>query len=385
MENYIEIAIAVNFAATLILPMFLTLLKTPETPATALTGFKVIKNVLASLCYVAAVYDACLFFISKTGQHQLMNDFALPTVFYFIVISILISTWRILHVEKRNLIFLSHNAAIGTVVTAAYVIGSLVYNSGQDYFSYEHFIAYDSSTYGYTICCLQSILLIITVVCYGFYTAVLAYKAHKKSMELLPEEMKRGIDNMNRIAALVGFYFLLIIGDAIFTSVEYDVFLLMFDPFIVILIAIETLNGFTTYKKYEEELEKKRMLEQMADRDKVFMNALKDWVDNKRYCDGSLSVYDVARELGVSYGYMNNYFKNIVHIPFRTWRIGLRIDEAKRLMSDKDNNYSIGDIAAIVGYNDRANFYRHFKDYEDTTPEEYRKSSMKSQKNNTNE
>lgn len=380
MEEYIGAAVAVNFTSALIVPMFLILLKTPETPEMALTGFKVIKKVLASLCFVGAIYDACLFFFSKTGQSQLMNDFALPTVFYFIVISILFSTWQILHVEKRNIMFLVHNAAIGVATTTAYLIGIALYSSPYPFISFEHFIAFDSSTYGYTICCIQSVLLLITVVFYGPYTAYLAYKAHKESMELLPEEMKRGINNMSRIAVLVGIYFIMILGDMVFQSPSYDIFLLVCDPIIIILIAIETLNSFATYKRYEEELEKKRMNEQMADRDKVFMKALNEWVENKRYCDGTLSVYDVARELNVSYGYMNNYFKNIVHVPFRTWRIGLRIDEAKRIMVEEDNSYSISDIASRVGYNDRANFYRHFKDYEDSTPEEYRKRAMKSKK-----
>lgn len=358
--------------------MFLILLKTPETPETALTGFKVIKKILASLCFVGAFYDICLFFFSKTGQSQLMNDFALTTVFYFIVISILFSTWRILHVEKRNFMFLVYNATIGVVTTIAYIIGVAIYNSPYPFISFEHFIAFDGSTYGYSICCIQSILLLITVALYGPYTAFLAYKAHKKSMELLPEDMKRGINNMSRIAVLVGIYFIMILGDMVLPNPSYDIFLLVCDPIVIILIAIETLNSFTTYKRYEEELEKKRMNEQMEDRDKIFIKALNEWVEKKRYCDGTLSVYDVARELNVSYGYMNNYFKNIVHVPFRTWRIVQRIDEAKRIMIEDDNNYSISDIAAIVGYNDRANFYRHFKYYEDSTPEEYRKKAMKS-------
>lgn len=380
MEEYIGAAIAVNLTSALIVPMFLILLKTPETPEMALTGFKVIKNVLASLCFVGAFYDVCLFLFAKTGQHQIMNDFALPTVFYFIAISILFSTWRILHVEMRNFIFIIHNAVVGTATTIAYFIGAAMFSSPYPLFSFEHITEYDSSPFGHTICCIQSIILLITIVCYGLYTVFLAYKAHKKSMELLPQEMKQGINNMSRITVLVGIYFLMIIGDTIFTSTGYDIFLLTCDPIIIILIAIETLNGFTTYKRYEEELEKKRVNEQMADRDKVFMNALKKWIDDKRYCDGTLSVYDVARELNVSYGYMNNYFRNIMHIPFRTWRIGLRIDEAKRLMSEEDRKYSISDIASTVGYNDRANFYRHFKDYEDSTPEEYRRRAMKSKK-----
>ncbi len=101
------------------------------------------------------------------------------------------------------------------------------------------------------------------------------------------------------------------------------------------------------------------------------------WIENKRFLDKDIAVDDIVNELGVSRREFTQYFTINKQTTFRSWRLGLRIEEAARIIRE-DENVSISQIHDLVGINDRSNFYRHFQQTFGVTPSQYKAKSHSS-------
>lgn len=84
------------------------------------------------------------------------------------------------------------------------------------------------------------------------------------------------------------------------------------------------------------------------------------------------TVEEIAAELGISHAMMKWYFTNRMHTTFRTWRIELRVAEAKRLLGEE--GVSTAMVHKMVGIADKSNFHKHFHKYVGMTPREYQES-----------
>ncbi|NLK76078.1 MAG: helix-turn-helix domain-containing protein [Clostridiales bacterium] len=80
---------------------------------------------------------------------------------------------------------------------------------------------------------------------------------------------------------------------------------------------------------------------------------------------------DLADNIGISYSYMRKIVKNETGKSLIDLLNQLRIEEAKRLLVDTDDN--ILDIALSVGYRNTQSFNRYFKKYLGISPNQYRK------------
>lgn len=100
-------------------------------------------------------------------------------------------------------------------------------------------------------------------------------------------------------------------------------------------------------------------------------DAIDAWVAAKRYLEPDVSVEEIARQMGISRQTLNDYFATILHTPFRSWRIELRIREAQRLLGI-DASIPTGELCSHCGYNDRSNFHKHFAKVTGQSLAEYR-------------
>ena len=103
---------------------------------------------------------------------------------------------------------------------------------------------------------------------------------------------------------------------------------------------------------------------------------LRQWVEHKEYIKTDVGVEEIAQSLNTNYANLCHYFSEIKGTTFRNWRTTLRIEESKRIMRQQ-HNLSIREVAVMVGFNDRANFYRYFQKYEGMTPADYREKIEK--------
>jgi len=101
---------------------------------------------------------------------------------------------------------------------------------------------------------------------------------------------------------------------------------------------------------------------------------LEEWVEEKNYCTESLTIKDVASDLGTNHSYLSAYINKRLGSTFQVWMNGVRIEESKRLMLENPRT-SIEDIANSVGYNQTYNFSRWFKQITGDTPFRWRQSN----------
>jgi len=95
----------------------------------------------------------------------------------------------------------------------------------------------------------------------------------------------------------------------------------------------------------------------------------------KKHYREKLSLKEVADYSGYSVYYFSKIFKRYTKLNFSVYLNMIRVEEAKKLMSDYE--LSIKEIAEKVGYEDFSYFSKVFKTYEGMVPREYRKILLK--------
>lgn len=100
--------------------------------------------------------------------------------------------------------------------------------------------------------------------------------------------------------------------------------------------------------------------------------AVKRWVKNKEYRLPDHSIEETAARMGTTSAILYRYCIHVIGQDFRSWRVSLRMEDAKTLLL-QDRNASASEIAREVGITDRSNFLRQFQSYAGCTPDEWRK------------
>lgn len=103
-------------------------------------------------------------------------------------------------------------------------------------------------------------------------------------------------------------------------------------------------------------------------------DAIEKWVSDKLYVKNDQTVEEIAYELGTTHTVLKWYFTNRMHTTFRTWRISLRIQEAKRLMREEKVAASV--VHKMVGVADKSNFHKQFRQVTGVTPKEYAERAL---------
>ncbi|OXM13690.1 AraC family transcriptional regulator [Paenibacillus herberti] len=113
-------------------------------------------------------------------------------------------------------------------------------------------------------------------------------------------------------------------------------------------------------------------LEAQQDKQVTNQYVTKTIVYMEAHYGSSLSITEIAEEIGVSSGHLSRTFKAETGKSMLEYLTEFRINKSKELLSSC--NDSLHEIGQSVGYNDVQSFIRFFKKYEGMTPGEYRKS-----------
>ena len=88
-------------------------------------------------------------------------------------------------------------------------------------------------------------------------------------------------------------------------------------------------------------------------------------------CQGNISKARVAKLFGWSAGYFHQGFKKKAGVSFRAKRFQIKMEIAARLLTS--TSMTVEQIAANLGYSERANFERPFKRAYGVTPTQFKK------------
>jgi AraC-like DNA-binding protein/mannose-6-phosphate isomerase-like protein (cupin superfamily) len=101
------------------------------------------------------------------------------------------------------------------------------------------------------------------------------------------------------------------------------------------------------------------------------------YIKAKKFIDENytenITLDDVCSPLYISKYYLSHIFKEISGMPVIKYIIKMRMDKAKKLLTQTDK--TINEISALVGYIDTPYFIRVFKNTEKLTPKQYRLKS----------
>ena len=101
-----------------------------------------------------------------------------------------------------------------------------------------------------------------------------------------------------------------------------------------------------------------------------------EWVRAKGYRLPHRTLQEAAENIGTDSVKLHRYCINSLGMDFRAWRTSLRMEDAKKLLTEEPS-LPASQVARIVGINDRSNFFRQFTSITGVTPEQWRKEHVK--------
>lgn len=105
---------------------------------------------------------------------------------------------------------------------------------------------------------------------------------------------------------------------------------------------------------------------------------LERWVEAKKFMEKDVPYAEVLSQIGVDVATMRRYMKDELGTDFRTWRNGLRLEEACRMFTENPD-MSVEQVSDRVGYNDSSNFHKDFKKRYGVSASAFRKSRQKTE------
>lgn len=102
--------------------------------------------------------------------------------------------------------------------------------------------------------------------------------------------------------------------------------------------------------------------------------ALRRWVKDRCYRQSGVSREEIAMQLDTSRTFLSKYFTQIKKVDFNTWRTGLRVEDAKRILLDQ-RELPIDIVGEMVGFSDRSNFHNQFRKIVGCSPKKWRESA----------
>ncbi|BDR67617.1 DNA-binding response regulator [Clostridium tetani] len=103
----------------------------------------------------------------------------------------------------------------------------------------------------------------------------------------------------------------------------------------------------------------------------------------ENFSNNEISLNLVAQQFYISQSYLTRVIKQKTGVSFTDYLNKLRINMAKKLLTDSNNDYTINDISSMVGYSSQHYFSRAFKNYMEISPKNYRNKEKLILKNTT--
>lgn len=96
-------------------------------------------------------------------------------------------------------------------------------------------------------------------------------------------------------------------------------------------------------------------------------------IEQKYYTQFKVNRTDVAQLLDVSGKVLSHYVREQYHLSFPAYVAHLRLEHAKRAMSDVNNKSTLEKIGLDAGFGSRSSFHRQFREVYGLSPEEFRR------------
>lgn len=105
--------------------------------------------------------------------------------------------------------------------------------------------------------------------------------------------------------------------------------------------------------------------------EKELQSRLKEWISIEDNIRNDFSIEHLAEQLNTNRHSLERYLHSTTNQDFRYWKTSVRIEKSKTLLLEKEN-MTVTEIAMLVGFNDKSNFHKKFKEITGCTPAQWR-------------
>ena len=99
---------------------------------------------------------------------------------------------------------------------------------------------------------------------------------------------------------------------------------------------------------------------------------LTEWTDNPENDTKNPRLEELADVLDIDKHALNTYFIKHAKKDFRIWKSEMKIKKARAMLIRKDNALDVNETADALGFHDKSNFHRLFKQYTGCTPGQWK-------------
>lgn len=110
--------------------------------------------------------------------------------------------------------------------------------------------------------------------------------------------------------------------------------------------------------------------------EKLQVKKLRYWLENeKAYLRKDLKLTDASEALPVNRTYLSRIFNKHFKCSFSVCLLKYRLEESKRLLIENPE-LMVSEVAERSGFRTQATFFHAFKQYENRTPNQFRKAEL---------
>ena len=102
---------------------------------------------------------------------------------------------------------------------------------------------------------------------------------------------------------------------------------------------------------------------------------LTSWIDSGGYTHPGLTIEELAKTLGTNCTYLSSYIKHTYHLSFREWITGLRLEYARRMLTEHPEQ-TVSEISEASGFLSLSYFTKIFSEKENCSPARWRKMPL---------
>jgi len=351
-------------------------------------AFRKIKRFQAYEAFLDLLIDiltiACIIYGINTFH---LNDFIVPFIFYWQVITESLVLLRLIHsyaISKKTI------SIISIPVVLIFIVHVSVYLSqyGKDALTIDNYIKYLSEPIS---TCLRIILYVIIglVMVYCFYWFIRSSILFKKELSGIYSGEK--VLNGRKIFYVVNAFIIFLLfatADILTTSPVYDFYFMIVNNLVYVFCVVCIINLETVYSEVALVEQYKSMalaktgdelsiedIPPMEDKhdENDLISMITTWERDKEkpYLRDDISIVSVADEIGIIPRQLSWYLNSVKRINFNIWINRLKVDEVKRLI-ESDQNLAIKDITYKVGFSSPERLSKIFKSITGMTATEYK-------------
>jgi AraC-like DNA-binding protein len=210
-------------------------------------------------------------------------------------------------------------------------------------------------------------LTILSITVYLIFSVIKIYRAQKNN---------RGSERLIKFLWIDAAFMTAILLIIVFVKITFahdlgDYIIIIAITIFIYSISFKVIRDSLFFHKEEKKYKKSVLDEETKIR---ILNKIYEQMNKKYYLNTSPSLPELSKKINTSPNYVSQVINEKLNMTFLELINKYRIEEAKKLLLDKNLNETIEGIGYSLGYNSKSTFHSAFKKATGQTPSEFKNS-----------